>query len=203
LLTLLCSTRLSGDLVSSFPCLPLPFLPSLQELILVEMLALEVLYNKHHPLHPAAVASSTPSPGPFLLGGRFSLAEVVIFPFLDRLSVALQHYRGFHPLRSTHLPRLQAAYEVVQERAAWKASTQPPAFYIAVYEAYASPPSPAAVREEEKRRGGWLWRAASLVGAVNAAVPLLGLVSFASLLVGVGVGRYQGWGPHSARTGGR
>ncbi|GAB5031722.1 glutathione s-transferase [Nannochloropsis oceanica] len=181
-----------------------------KELVLVEMLALELLYSKRIPNHststrikpnpssPSSPASS-PSAGPFFLGSTFSLAEICIFPFLQRLSIALQHYRGLNVLQSTHLPCLQAAYDKIQERPAWKATAQSSAFYIAVYESYANPAPSSAAGGQKSERGGWGWKVASVVSLAGATLPVVSVLSFASFLLGVGIGWSYRKGP--ARTG--
>lgn len=185
----------------------------------MEMLALEQLYSKRVPNHsttrsaktnPSSPSSPDSSTGPFFLGSTFSLAEICLFPFLQRLSIALKHYRGLNVLQSTHLPCLQAAYDKIQERPAWKATAQCPAFYIAVYESYAQPvPSSASaaslVSEEgqvggqTRERGGWVWKVASVVSLAGATLPVVSVLSFASFLLGVGIGWSHGKGP--PRTG--
>jgi hypothetical protein len=85
-----------------------------------------------------------------------------------------------------------------------------PAFYIAVYESYARPvPSSASatslMSEEgqeggrEGGRGGWGWKLASVMSVAGATLPVVGVLSFASFLLGVGIGWSHGRGP--ARTG--
>lgn len=201
-------------LCALYPILPsfLSFPPAAhtQELVLVEMLALELLYSKRIPNHststrikpnpssPSSPASS-PSAGPFFLGSTFSLAEICIFPFLQRLSIALQHYRGLNVLQSTHLPCLQAAYDKIQERPAWKATAQSSAFYIAVYESYANPAPSSAAGGQKSERGGWGWKVASVVSLAGATLPVVSVLSFASFLLGVGIGWSYRKGP--ARTG--
>ncbi len=151
-----------------------------KEQILVEMLAFEKLYAKH-----------TPSHGPYFLGETFSLAEICVFPFLERLCLALQHYRGLNPLQDAHLPRLQEAFEHVHDRQAFKSTSQLPAFYVAVYESYAHPASctattGAACAGKGKTHLGW--RVASWLSVAGATLPVVSILSFGTFLLGVGMG---------------
>jgi len=74
--------------------------------------------------------------GPYFLGERFSLADIVVLPFLDRFSATLQHYRDFDIFEGR--PRLQAAYEAAKTRPAFAQSSQDPQFYIRGYSRYAN-----------------------------------------------------------------
>jgi len=73
--------------------------------------------------------------GPFFLGEHLSAADVAVFPFLDRFLAGLHVHRGY----AMSLPqRLAAAFAAVQQRPAWRCTSQPPAFYVSAYEGYAS-----------------------------------------------------------------
>jgi glutathione S-transferase len=74
--------------------------------------------------------------GPFLLGSRFSAAEIMIMPFLYRFQAILAHYRSFDVLGK--YPLLRAAFEASKERPAFKESSRPEQFYIEAYASYAN-----------------------------------------------------------------
>ncbi len=100
--------------------------------------------------------------GPFFLGGNApSAADIAVLPFLDRLAPGLQAYRGFHLWEAARLPRLAQAWCAMQERPAWRATSQPAALYISAYEGYAA----------GKRGVPHRVRAASPDAAAYSAVP--------------------------------
>lgn len=74
--------------------------------------------------------------GPYLLGSRFSAAEIMIMPFLYRFNAVLAHYRGFDVLGK--YPLLRAAFEASKLRPAFKASCRDEKFFIESYASYAN-----------------------------------------------------------------
>lgn len=132
----------------------------------------------------------------------------MIFPFIERICVALKHYRGLDPLEDAALPRLQAAFRAVKQRAAHKATTQASTFYEQVYDHYANPaplspprtappapepPNPA--RDDDTRALGW--RVAAFFKN-TASVPLVAVPVFLStvtFILGCGLGWAAGKGP--------
>ncbi|OQS02700.1 glutathione transferase family protein [Thraustotheca clavata] len=73
-------------------------------------------------------AAAYRSKGPYLLGDKFSQAEIHIVPFLFRFSLGLKHFRDFDILAD--FPLLSAAFEAAIERPAFKLTTREPEFYI-------------------------------------------------------------------------
>merc|ERR1711862_507438 len=93
----------------------------------------ETLENFNTDLH-----AFVPNPsGPYLCG-EFSLADIAIMPFIDRFSSTLKHYRDFD-LDLQKYDRIHSAFEACKTRDAFKKSSQPPEFYIQVYDSYANP----------------------------------------------------------------
>jgi len=79
-----------------------------------------------------------PNPsGPYLCG-EFSLADVAVFPFIDRFVATLKHYRDFD-LNISEYDRINAAWEAVKARPAFQKASCPPEFYIKAYDRYANP----------------------------------------------------------------
>lgn len=60
-------------------------------------------------------------PGPFLCGYPFTLADIFLIPFVERVQVVLKHYRNFEI--PTTLTRLHSWYKVVSARSSFKIST--------------------------------------------------------------------------------
>lgn len=60
-------------------------------------------------------------PGPFLCGYPFTLADIFLIPFVERIQVVLKHYRKFE-IPAT-LTRLHSWYKVVSARSSFKIST--------------------------------------------------------------------------------
>lgn len=135
----------------------------------------------------------------------------MIFPFIERMCVALKHYRGLDPLEDAALPRLQAAFHAVKQRPAHKATTQAREFYIQVYDHYANPaplppvstvavppcatPPAHEPHPDDARALGW--RIAAFF-KTTASVPLLAVPIFMSsvtFLLGCGLGWAAGKGP--------
>ncbi len=79
--------------------------------------------------------------GPFLLGKRFSFGDLMLFPFVERLCV-VQHYRGFSldeaAAADASLAPLVAWRDAMLQLPCVQATLQPPAFFVAQYEPYAS-----------------------------------------------------------------
>jgi len=68
--------------------------------------------------------------GPFFLGDDFSLADIALAPFWQRMTTVLRAYRRFDPAAS---PRLQAWYEAVQARPSFRCTVVDPERLIAQY----------------------------------------------------------------------
>mmetsp|Transcript_14489 Transcript_14489/g.28041 ORF Transcript_14489/g.28041 Transcript_14489/m.28041 type:complete len:314 (+) Transcript_14489:46-987(+) len=81
------------------------------------------------------------SEGPYFLGDRFSLADLAIAPFIDRLSVVLPHYRSFDPFPAdcAEVSRIVRMYEEVKTRPAFQTTAQDPEYYIHAYSSYGEP----------------------------------------------------------------
>jgi len=86
----------------------------------------------------AGLYSKASDSGPFFLGEQLSMVEIAVMPFLERFSIALQHYRGFDllPTSNTKLTRLRLALEAVRTRPAWLVCSQSPDFFIQSYASY-------------------------------------------------------------------
>ena len=79
-----------------------------------------------------------PNPsGPYLCG-EFSLADIAVFPFLDRFPVILKHYRNYD-INLQKYDRIHTAFEAVKQREAFQKASCPPEFYIQVNEHHANP----------------------------------------------------------------
>lgn len=76
--------------------------------------------------------------GPYLLGSRFSAAEILTVPFFCRFQIILKHYRGFDVLTNERYPLLTAAYEASVARPAFKESTADAQMFIETYASYAN-----------------------------------------------------------------
>lgn len=134
--------------------------------------ALETMLDKLETLY----SEEAPSGGPFLLGDRLSAAEIAFVPFLERMVPSITHYRSVDVLPRGSFPRLSQAWDAVRGRAAWKATTCDPAFFVDVYRLYAEgdragslPPS-AFARTVSKRPLGSV--AATLAVGVAAGLAL-------------------------------
>ncbi|EQC25535.1 hypothetical protein SDRG_16592 [Saprolegnia diclina VS20] len=89
---------------------------------------LEKIYRDH--------AAEFRSKGPYLLGDKFSSAELNIVTFLFRFKHILKHYRDFDILEG--LPLLSAALEASSQRPAFKKTTKEPEYYIQGYAKFAN-----------------------------------------------------------------
>jgi len=86
----------------------------------------------------------------YLLGGdQFTLADIVVVPFLVRFQSTLKHYRHFEllPADGQH-DRLRALLAAVQKRPAFQATTPPCEFFIQVYQGYAKRISDESVKQQ-------------------------------------------------------
>ena len=72
------------------------------------------------------------------LCGEFSLADISLFPFIARFVVALKHYRDYD-MNIEAYDRIHSAWEAVQTRPAFLATSCPSEFYVQVYDSYANP----------------------------------------------------------------
>ena len=79
--------------------------------------------------------------GPFVLGQRVSLGDLMLFPFVERLCV-LTHYRAFSleevAAADASLAPLVSWRDAMLQLPCVKATLQPPAFFVEAYAAYAS-----------------------------------------------------------------
>jgi len=73
------------------------------------------------------------------LAGDFSLADIVVLPFLVRFEATLGHYRQFEllPDDGKH-DRLRSAFAAAKARPAFQKTNQPADFYVWAYESYAA-----------------------------------------------------------------
>ena len=76
--------------------------------------------------------------GPYLLGDNLSLAEIAIFPFIERFVHTLAHYRNFKIFSDCSLPNLSAAFAAAKERPAFQKTTAEGAFFVQAYKGYAT-----------------------------------------------------------------
>jgi len=83
----------------------------------------------------------------YLLGDLFTLADIVVAPFLVRFQSTLKHYRHFEllPADGKH-DRLRALLTAVQKRPAFQVTTPPPEFFVQVYQGYAKRISDESVK---------------------------------------------------------
>lgn len=83
-------------------------------------------------------ALNGPSSGPYLLGEHLTLLDIAVFPFVDRFSAVLKHYRNIDllPAGDARFDRIRNAFEAVKLRPAFQATSQTPDFYIAAYSSY-------------------------------------------------------------------
>eukprot|EP01098_Paradermamoeba_levis_P011708 TRINITY_DN5038_c0_g1_i1.p1 TRINITY_DN5038_c0_g1~~TRINITY_DN5038_c0_g1_i1.p1 ORF type:complete len:268 (+),score=103.97 TRINITY_DN5038_c0_g1_i1:107-805(+) len=81
--------------------------------------------------------------GPFFLGEKFSLAEILTFPFIERFSATLKFYRQFDLLQAAAeldpKGRFQKWVEASRNREAFQKTTRPAEFFIEGYNHYANP----------------------------------------------------------------
>ena len=74
------------------------------------------------------------SKGPYFLGEQFSLADVAILPFLDRLRHTLLELRGFNLFE--HAPRLSALIAAADQRPSFRETSQSKDRYVSDVKAY-------------------------------------------------------------------
>jgi glutathione S-transferase len=81
------------------------------------------------------------SGGPFLLGARVSIADILLYPFVERLCV-LRHYRALQlPTEGASFAAFHRFGEAFRGRASAAATAQPEAFFNEGYAKYANPSS--------------------------------------------------------------
>ncbi|GBG25576.1 Copper transport protein ATOX1 [Hondaea fermentalgiana] len=73
--------------------------------------------------------------GPYFLGDRLSLADIIVAPLLDRFAATLPYYRGFDMFAPA--PRLAKLYEAVKLRPAFADTMRGPNYYVRKYKSYA------------------------------------------------------------------
>ena len=89
-------------------------------------------------------ASHVQEGGPFLLGSTLSLAEIAVFPFLERFSASLGFYRRYDMFEGGRYPALHAALQAARARPAFASTTASPQYFIEAYKSYAVAPYPSA-----------------------------------------------------------
>jgi len=72
------------------------------------------------------------SHGPYYFGDKLSMVDIAIFPFLERYSALLKHYRDFDLLSEDNhdVDRLREGLEAVRKRPAFIRTTQPAEFFV-------------------------------------------------------------------------
>lgn len=111
--------------------------------------------------------------GPYLLGKEPSLAEIAIFPFLERFETVLQNYRNISLFANGKFPAIAAALTAVRARPAFQKTTAPKDFFIQAYQGYAGgplTPKPASAAALPK---GPLAAGAVVLAAALLVVPLV------------------------------
>jgi len=86
-------------------------------------------------------AMAPESEGPFFLGDDFSMADIALAPWWQRMCTALRAYRKFDP---SGCPRLQAWYEAVEARPSFRLTVVDPERLLEEFASFANP-------EESKR----------------------------------------------------
>ena len=77
--------------------------------------------------------------GPYLLGARVTIADILLYPFVERLCV-LRHYRALQlPTEGAHFASFHRFCDAFRGRSSATTTAQPDAFFIAGYEKYANP----------------------------------------------------------------
>ena len=78
--------------------------------------------------------------GPFLLGARLSLADLMLWPFVERMCI-LKHYRGFElPAEEPSFAAFRAWAQAVGGLRSVQEARQQEAFFVEGYKVYANPP---------------------------------------------------------------
>jgi glutathione S-transferase len=75
------------------------------------------------------------SGGPYLLGSQFTLADLHIFPFIQRLIVSLRHWKGYE-LPKDKFPKLLGWFSSCQARESVKMSSMTDEKIIQVYQKF-------------------------------------------------------------------
>ena len=75
------------------------------------------------------------SKGPYLLGGDFTLADVHVFPFIQRLVITLKHYKDYE-LQKDKFPKLLAWIDICLARESVKESSMTEEKTISVYDRF-------------------------------------------------------------------
>jgi glutathione S-transferase len=101
----------------------------------------EILDKVHG--HWAQFAKLANADGPFFLGKRFSLADVMLMPMYDQFRFVWSHYRGAEIIPSDAaafpwVPRAQAWAKAVEERESFKKYSQGKETYVKAYAGYAA-----------------------------------------------------------------
>ncbi|KDO31067.1 hypothetical protein SPRG_19593 [Saprolegnia parasitica CBS 223.65] len=96
-------------------------MPALEAEMRASLQGLERIYREH--------AAAFRAKGPYLLGDRFSSAEINIMTFLFRFDILLQHYRHVRVL-GDDIPLLSAALEASVARPAFALTARDADFYI-------------------------------------------------------------------------
>ena len=73
--------------------------------------------------------------GPYLMGKDFSLADVHILPFFLRLTITLDHYKGYK-LPKERFPNLLEWFDLCSQRDSVKPSAKTREIHIAKYDSY-------------------------------------------------------------------
>uniref|UniRef100_A0A4W5L6H1 Glutathione-dependent dehydroascorbate reductase n=1 Tax=Hucho hucho TaxID=62062 RepID=A0A4W5L6H1_9TELE len=96
-------------------------MPALEAEMRASLQGLERIYREH--------AAAFRAKGPYLLGDRFSSAEINIMTFLFRFDILLQHYRHVRVL-GDDIPLLSAALKASVARPAFALTARDADFYI-------------------------------------------------------------------------
>jgi glutathione S-transferase len=82
--------------------------------------------------------------GPFFLGTQFTLADINVVPFLQRMAVILPAYADFDPLAEA--PALRRLHHAASIRPSVFSTSQPASAYVSGYAGYAKRPARATPR---------------------------------------------------------
>jgi glutathione S-transferase len=81
-----------------------------------------------------------PRGGPYFLGERASLADIMVYPWIARLGV-LQHYRGFIVPEEPQYAAFHRFVAAFSARPSAAAVQSPLEVYVKAYDSYANPPA--------------------------------------------------------------